>query len=192
MLSCACPRYCCQQRLDDAPPQRREGRIFGTRLPTRLCPWDWQRALSPTGRSHYSRPGTPDRSTMVTSPPCGGVRSLLRGPGRVAAPWLCTSCGSSRNIFGASNPHSAVFTTSFSCVGGNEMSFLVVLGFGVSGAACRVPAAHSVPIRIANEFLMMTSNIITLPGVDAASTQSEDWRIPSRISCTTQPQPNEL
>src|SRR6185436_3381494 len=111
---------------------------------------------------HYSRPGTLDRSKAVTIPPCGGVRSLLRGPGLVAAPWLCTSCGSSRNILGASNPHSAVFTCC--SVGGGEISLLVVLGFCAANAACRVPAAQSVPKRIATKCLMLTSKVASLPG----------------------------
>lgn len=121
---------------------------------------------SRTGRRDYSRPNTLDRSTALISPPCGGARSLLRGPGRVAAPWLCTSCGSSGNIFGASNPHCAVFTR---CSGGDEISFLAVLGVCVTVAACTLPAAHSVPIRIANECLMLTSEIVNLPGGTTAS-----------------------
>src|SRR5258708_19185951 len=88
---------------------------------------------------------------------------MFGGAGLVAAPCLCTCCGSSRNKFGASNPHAPVFTTSYWGSGGSELSFFAVVAC-CAAAACRVPAAHNVPIRIANEFLMLISRLVVLPG----------------------------
>src|SRR5258708_36298245 len=103
-----------------------------------------------------------DRSATVTNPPWGGVKCLFRGPGLVAAPWLCTCCGSSRNKFGASNPHAPVFTTSYWGSGGSELSFFFVVAC-CAAAGCRGPGAHQVPRKDSNEFLMLISRIVGLP-----------------------------
>jgi hypothetical protein len=63
------------------------------------------------------------------------------------------------------------------------MPFWVVFGDCIAAAACRVAVAHSVPIRIANAVLMVTSGMVVLPDGVAVSTQSEDQPTESLISC---------